>query len=430
MAGQGDGAPIPTEDLAAALRPFGESRLLPRVAYVGDAVFDWERRHFFRGGWMCVGRSEDVARVGDQRAESVGGAGVFLVRGEDRRLRAFANTCRHRGHELLPCGESRNLHVVVCPYHSWSYRLDGSLRNAPRFDEWSTFAPEENGLVELPTEEWHGLVFVAASGHTPPAPPAPPESHPSPLPPLRQHLAGLDALVAPYEPGRLRVAVDHDYVVEANWKIVIENYQECYHCPMIHPELCAVSPPRSGKNYPVPDATTGARSGAEAGAAAGTETHTGAWIGGWMALRDDADTMSLSGKSNGTVLRGLDGHGRREVIYLVLFPNVLLSLHPDYVMTHVLTPLGPTRTRVRCSWSFSPEDLERPGFDPSYASDFWDITNRQDFSACESVQRGLASEHWVPGQLAPDEDGVYQFVTMVARAYRGSTVMAGALPGA
>ena len=397
MAGQGDGAPLPAEGLAAALGPFGESRLLPRAAYVDQAVFEWEQRHFFRGGWMCVGRSEEVAHVGDQRAESVGGAGVFLVRGEDRRLRAFANTCRHRGHELLPCGESRNRHVVVCPYHSWSYRLDGSLRNAPRFDGWSTFAPEENGLAELPVEEFHGLVFVAASGHASP---------------LRQHLAGLDGLVAPYEPERLRIGADHDYVVEANWKVVIENYQECYHCPMIHPELCAVSPPRSGENYPVPDAKTGS------------------WVGGWMALRDGANTMSLRGKSDGTVLRGLDDQGRREVIYLVVFPNVLLSLHPDYVMTHLLTPLGPGRTRVRCSWSFSPEDLEGPEFDPSYAADFWDITNRQDFSACESVQRGLASEHWVPGQLGPDEDGVYQFVTMVARAYRGTSVTAGSHPGA
>ena len=109
---------------------------------------------------------------------------------------------------------------------------------------------------------------------------------------------------------------------------------------------------------------------------------------------------------------------------------MLLSLHPDYVMTHLLTPLGPGRTRVRCSWSFSPEDLEGPEFDPSCASDFGDITNRQDFSACESVQRGLASEHWVPGQLGPDEDGVHQFVTMVARAYRGTSVTTGSLPGA
>ncbi len=403
MADPGDHAPLPAEGLDDALLPFGESRLLPRGAYVDRALFEWEQRHFFRGGWTAVGRSEDVSRVGDQRAESVGGAGVFLVRGEDRQLRAFANTCRHRGHELLGCGESRNLHVVVCPYHSWSYHLDGSLRHAPRFDEWTSFVPEENGLVELPTEEWHGLVFVAASGPTPA------------LPPLGEHLAGLDGLVGPYEPERLRVAAHHDYVVEANWKVVIENYQECYHCPMIHPELCAVSPPRSGENYPVP-AATGAT--------------TGAWIGGWMALRDGAETMSLSGKSDGTVLRGLEGRRRREVIYLVVFPNVLLSLHPDYVMTHLLTPLGPGRTRVRCSWWFSPEDVARPGFDPHYASDFWDVTNRQDFSACESVQRGLGSEHWVPGQLGPDEDGVYQFVTMVARGYRGSTVMAGRRPGA
>ena len=136
-----------------------------------------------------MARSEDVALVGDQRAESVGGAGVFLVRAEDGRLRAFANACRHRGHELLPCGESRNLPIIVCPYHSWSYRLDGSLRNAPRFDEWDGFVPEENGLVELPTEEWLGLVFVAMTRDATP---------------LREHFAELEALVAAYEPERLR----------------------------------------------------------------------------------------------------------------------------------------------------------------------------------------------------------------------------------
>jgi Rieske 2Fe-2S family protein len=342
---------------------------------------------------MCVAHSEDVARVGDQRAESVGKAGVFLVRAEDGRLRGFANACRHRGHELLPCGETRNLHIVVCPYHSWSYRLDGSLRSAPRFDAWEAFDPEENGLVELPTEEWHGLVFVDASGSAPP---------------LHNHFAGLEELVAAHEPERLKVAARHDYVVSANWKIVAENYQECYHCAMIHPELCMVSSPGSGENYQM--------SGA------------GAWVGGWMALRDEAQTMSLSGKGNGTVLRGLDAGARRQVAYLVAFPNVLLSLHPDYVMTHRLTPLGPDRTRIRCSWSFSPEDIEGPGFDPSYAVEFWDLTNRQDWTACESVQRGVASEHWVPGQLAPDEDGVYQFVTMVARAYQGLPLTAGTVP--
>jgi Rieske 2Fe-2S family protein len=395
MTGHRDGVPIAPDELEAALRPFGESRLLPRSAYVEQAVFDWEVRHFFRGGWMCVARSDEVAEVGDQRAESAGGAGVFLVRAEDGRLRAFANVCRHRGHELLPCGESRNLPVIACPYHSGSYRLDGSLRHAPRFDRCDAFVPEENGLVELPTEEWLGLVFVAADRD---------------VAPLHEHFAGLEHFVAAYEPERLRLGAGHDYVVGANWKVVIENYQECYHCPTIHPQLCAVSPPRSGENYSV------------AGA--------GAWVGGWMALRDGVDTMSLSGTSDGTVLRGLDARGRREVLYLVLFPNVLLSLHPDYVMTHQLAPQGPDRTAVRCRWSFSPEDLDRAEFDPAYAVEFWDITNRQDFLACESVQRGLASVHWRPGQLAPDEDGVYQFVTMVARAYQGRAVKAdpGSLP--
>jgi Rieske 2Fe-2S family protein len=357
---------------------------------VEQALFEWEQRHFFYDGWMCVAHSEEVADVADQRAESVGSAGVFLVRAEDGRLRGFANACRHRGHELLPCGESRNLHIVVCPYHSWSYHLDGSLRGAPRFDTWEDFEPGDNGLVELPTEEWHGLVFVNTSRSAPP---------------LENYFSGLEPFVAAHEPERLRVGARHEYVVTANWKIVIENYQECYHCGMIHPQLCKVSPPGSGENYVVANA--------------------GAWVGGWMALRDEAETMALTGKSDGTPLRGLDARARREVAYLVLFPNVLLSLHPDYVMTHVLTPLGPDRTRVRCSWSFSPEDRQRPGFDPSYAVDFWDLTNRQDWSACESVQRGLASEHWMPGQLAPEEDGVYQFVTMVARGYQGMALRAG-----
>jgi glycine betaine catabolism A len=107
------------------------------------------------------------------------------------------------------------------------------------------------------------------------------------------------------------------------------------------------------------------------------------------------------------------------VMYVVAFPNLLISLHPDYVMTHTLRPISADRTFVECSWAFPREVAERPGFDPSYAVDFWDLTNRQDWAACESVQRGLASPHAIPGPLAPEEDGVYQFVSRVARAYAG-----------
>ena len=99
--------------------------MLPRAAYADPAVFDWEQRHFFGGGWMCVARSEQLPQPGDQRAEATGEGGVLLVRGEDGELRAFANSCRHRGHELLPCGQGTQQKVIICPYHAWTYSLSG-----------------------------------------------------------------------------------------------------------------------------------------------------------------------------------------------------------------------------------------------------------------------------------------------------------------
>jgi glycine betaine catabolism A len=378
-------APIDPAALQASLRPFGQSRMLPRSAYVDAAVFSWEQRNFLDGGWMCVGRSESVAEPGDQRAESLGTAGVLLIRAQDGVLRAFANVCSHRGHELLPCGVSTRHGRVVCPYHSWSYTLEGEVWTAPGFKDLDGFDPLGFGLTELPVAEWHGLVFVDGSGGAPP---------------LDESLATLEEVVAPYEPERLRVAGSHEYVVAANWKILTENYHECYHCPMIHPELCEVSPPKSGDNY-----------------------HSeGAWVGGTMDLRDGMDTMSLDGTSGSVMLRGLDAAALRTVIYVNIFPNILVSLHPDYVMTHRLTPLAADSTRIECTWAFAPEALDQPGFDPTYAMNFWDITNQQDWNACASVQRGLASVHARPGPLAGEEDAVYQFVTMVARGYLGQPV--------
>jgi glycine betaine catabolism A len=371
--------------LDESLRPFGESVMLPPAAYVDPTVFAWERRNFFGGGWMCVGRSSQVPSPGDQRAEAVGDGGVLLVRAEDGVLRAFANTCRHRGHELLPCGSSERYKVIVCPYHAWTYTLSGELYAAADFRKKPDFNFAEWGLTQLPVAEWHGLVFVDSSGGAVPA--------------LSEALARLDPLVAPYEPARLVTAAEHSYDAAANWKIVTENYHECYHCSSIHPELCRVSSPRSGENY-VTD---------------------GPWVGGTMELRDGMDTMSLDGASYGVPLRGLDERGLRTVIYVNIFPNILLSLHPDYVMTHRMIPLAADRTRIECTWAFAPEAVSAPDFDPGYAVEFWDITNRQDWAACESVQRGLTSPHARSGPLSPTEDAVYYFVTTLARAYLGES---------
>jgi glycine betaine catabolism A len=375
-------APITHAALERVLQPFGHSHTLPPEAYVSAAVFEWEKRHFFEGSWVCVGRADDLGTAGDRRAVRIGSESVLLVRDEGRTLRAFFNVCRHRGHELASVGECANARAIKCPYHAWVYGLDGRLRGAPHFSGRPGFDRSNYSLIEVALAEWHGWVFV----NTMPDAPA-----------FDEHIGSLDELISAHEPERLRSAASHEYVIEANWKIITENYHECYHCTQIHPALCRVSPPDSGYNLE-PD---------------------GAWSGGPMDLLEHAETMSLTGASNGVVLRGLDTRRRREIMYVGLFPNLLISLHPDYVMTHRIEPLAPARTRIHCEWLWPPEAFAREGFDPAYATDFWDITNREDWQACEAVQRGAASRGFRQGPLAPVEDAVYWFETMVARGYLG-----------
>jgi Rieske 2Fe-2S family protein len=344
----------------------GESTTLPASAYLSTEVYEWEQRNIFAGSWTCLGRISSLLERGNQHAYTLGGIGFVVTFSPD--AQAFANICRHRAHELLLPGTSCERPALVCPYHGWSYNLDGTLRAAPRAEVDTT----RYGLVELPCVDWHGWLFVNASGTG--------QS-------FAEHIGELDRLVAPHEPGKLSVKAQHVYDIAANWKILAENYHECYHCPLIHPELCAVSPPTSGDNWHEP----------------------GNWVGGSMALRDHAVTMSFDGSSRGVMLPGADP---RTVRYLGLFPNLLISLHPDYVMTHLFEPLAPNRTRITCQWLF-----DEAVTDPSYAVDFWDLVNRQDWAACESVQRGVSSPHFIPGPLAPNENAVYDWIQLVAKAY-------------
>ena len=158
-------APLDPAALAESLLPFGQSRMLPRAAYVDPAVFAWEQKHFFERR-LDLRRVQlaELAEPGDQRAVPVGAGSVLLSRDDDGVLHAFANTCRHRGHELLPCGGSAQRPSIVCPYHSWTYELDGGLRTAKGFKGTPGFDDVQWGLVELPVTDWHGLIFVDGSG--------------------------------------------------------------------------------------------------------------------------------------------------------------------------------------------------------------------------------------------------------------------------
>jgi glycine betaine catabolism A len=209
-------------------------------------------------------------------------------------------------------------------------------------------------------------------------------------------------LLAPWETERLVVGASHSYEVRANWKLIHENYQECYHCSQIHPELCTVTAPDSGYSYDM----------------------RGLFVAGPMDLLEGADTMSLDGRSKGVVMRGLSGRQLREIGYFGVFPNLLISTHPDYVLTHRLEPLAPDRTLVECEWLFPPEALVQPGFSPNYSVEFWDVTNREDWAACESLQRSAASRGYEPGPMSPAwEAGVYLQVRMIAQGYLDGQVI-------
>ena len=354
--------------------------MLPVGAYRDEAVLVWERNNLFNG-WVSLGRAEEIKRPRQMKAYAAGTGGVLVVRGDDGLLRGFENACRHRGHELLACDRTAENRAIVCPYHAWSYRLDGSMIGAPGYRQAKNFDPSEYGLHAVELREWHGWVFANRGTDAS----------------FESHIEGLGAVLERYEASDLVSVETHEYDVAANWKVIVENYQECYHCPSIHPELCRVSPPESGDNLPP----------------------QGSWIGGDMDLREGAATMSLDGHSDGTVMTRLDEVEQRTVMYIAVLPNMLISLHPDYIMTHLLTPITAELTRIRCSWAFPTAAIEREGFSPAYAVDFWDITNRQDWAACESVQRGLSTPGFVPGPLAPAEDGVYDFVRFVASKYAG-----------
>ena len=340
--------------------------VLPAAAYLDEEVLAWERAHLFAAGWVSAGRSADLGAPGTRRALTVGDDTVLLVRGDDGELRGFFNVCRHRAHELAPCGSTSGQRSIQCPYHGWRYGLDGALLATPRFEAPDGFDRSEHALVPVAVEDWHGWTMVNVTGDAPP---------------VDRFLAGIESHVAGHRPERLVVGAAHSYELACNWKLVVENYQECLHCPSIHPALCAVSPPASGDNH------------------AG---HDGFWVGGRMDLLPHAVTMSFDGSSPIQPFDGLDELARRHVDYLVVLPNMLVSLHPDYVMTHRLEPLAPGRTAVECTWLFAPEALATDGFDPAFAVDFWDLTNRQDWAACEAVQRGLASRGYRPGPLSAE----------------------------
>ena len=309
MAHPHDGSPVSAEEVARVRRPTESSSLLPPRVYHDPAVLDYELEAWFARGWVCVGREEDLPLSGSYQLARLCGENIILVRDQSRTLRAFFNFCRHRGSTLVTEPTGR-IPRFQCPYHAWIYDLDGTLHQPRHTDVLDDFNLDEWGLVPVALDVWQGLIFLNVSGDAPP---------------LLEFLDDLPGYFERYDLAGLRRAKRIDYVVSANWKAIVENYSECYHCPGVHPQLNRITPYNLGEWLP----------------------SSGPWNGSWMPVVGDHETLTMDGQLHGRAfVEGTTEQDHGKIYYFVVWPNLLLSLHPDYLMTHRITPLAPDKTAI------------------------------------------------------------------------------------
>jgi Rieske 2Fe-2S family protein len=371
--------PLSIRDLERTRAPVERATMLPGAAFTDPGVFEWELEGLFRGGWICVGHVGRLRERGEYIMVELGRESAFVIADDQGELHAFLNTCRHRGARIIQEPEGK-VGRLQCPYHAWSYGFDGSLRSAPHTEGIEDFDGRCYGLKAVRCAEVEGLVLLDLSGSAPPA---------------EEYVGELAHHLSRYKLSELSRARRIVYEVEANWKAIAENYSECLHCPGVHPELNYLSHYLSGAHV----------------------TGSGAWCGGSMTLRDGSPTMAREGGHVRAPIEGLDDDDLRAVFYFLLFPNTLLSLHPDYVMLHTLWPKAADKTEVICDWLFEPATIAQDDFDPADAVGFWDQVNREDWHVCTLTQQGMQSRGFEPGRYTSQEEDVHAFDVMVAERY-------------
>jgi Rieske 2Fe-2S family protein len=353
-----------------------EALSLPARYYTDPDHYRGELERFFLGMWIHAGRSDQIPAIGDFVLRDVAGESVIVTRGGDGAIRAFYNVCRHRGTRLCETDEGCFDGLIRCPYHAWAYDLAGRLVAAPQMHDVPDFRIADYPLVSVAVGLWDGHIFLNLSE--------------SPRP-LAEQLDELPDKFRAWGMEQLRMSKRIVYYVASNWKLIIQNYSECLHCPGVHPALQRLSHFLSGENEP-------AKPG---------------YLGGRMELREGVQTLSIDGRLIGACLPGLAPDDHRRVYYYAVLPNLLLSLHPDYMMTHTLWPRALDRTEIICEWHFQPEAMTNPSFRLDDAVSFWDMTNRQDWHVCEQMQLGLKSRAYRPGPYSRREELLYAFDQMI-----------------
>jgi Rieske 2Fe-2S family protein len=356
----------------------GLQEALPREHYVDAGVHERERTSVLLREWTCLGRLDDLGLTAPGSAAllpgrlavvDLHGESVLVATDADAVLHAHYNVCRHRGSQVVPVEPGTSpapcaVKSLRCPYHSWTYALDGSLVHAPHTDDVD-LDKAEFGLHPVGADVWGGWLWLHGA--------------PSEAVPLLEALAPVPERVVRYPLDTLVLGRRLRYEVAANWKVVAENYNECYHCGPVHPELVRLVP-------------------AFGGGGQGLEWEDG------VPHREGAWTFTLSGTTDRAPFPGLDDAERVRHKGELVYPNLMLSLSAEHAAAFVLRPLAVDRTEIVCDLLFAPDEAAKPSFDPSDAEELWDLVNRQDWGICESVQRGMSSRAYTQGWYAPMED--------------------------
>jgi Rieske 2Fe-2S family protein len=350
---------------------------LPRRFYADPDFYSQELERFYFHRWICAGRTDDIPRSGDYFTRALADENVIVTRDGSGDIHALFNVCRHRGTRLCETTEGRFAERIQCPYHAWTYDLGGRLLAAPHMPP--EFCRDDYPLRRAGCETWDGHIFLRLGGR---------EGRDATL---RDQLKDLPERFAAWRMGDLRRARRIVYDVKANWKLIVLNFNECLHCPTLHPALNRLH------HY----------------LAADNVAPTSSYCGGAMGFKDGVETMSSDGRRRRAYLPGLDAAQRQQVSYYSIYPNLLLSLHPDYMMTHTLWPRAHDRTDVVCEWHVHPTELAKPDFQLNDAVEFWDLTNREDWWIAEQSQAGIRSQVYQPGPYSEREALLWSFDEIV-----------------
>ena len=350
-----------------------QNHTLPGRDYHSAEVFEAERERVFARNWFYVGRADTLQEPGDFVTADVAGESVIVLKAKDGSVGGFYNVCRHRGARLCDAASGRMKGAVKCPYHAWAYSFDGSLIGTPHVGK-DEIDRDEYGLWPVAVEVWQGFIFV----------------HLDPDPTPLEDTFRADTVNEPLHMARFNLdllRIGHRTVneVAANWKILIDNYNECLHCPTVHPELVAVVPTyRSGAPF---DASRS---------------------DGGVALADGGNSFTASGRSSLPVTDGLKTAGD-SLFGCTVYPNMFIDVTGTGAISTILLPRSAAHTTVVTEYLFEPEVIAAEGFDPSEIVDFVELVAGQDYDVCARVQRGVGSRAFTHGVLAEKDDLLSHF---------------------